>query len=124
MSASLSWISGKAMAAAAITSENICSRRARDIRAKGRARSEPVAASSGFVRGDAAEQAGRTEHQDQYENREDDYIGPGIGDELAAHCLDQADDDAAKHGAGNVAYTAQHRGGERTQSGGETDNEA
>src|SRR3984957_4440518 len=112
MSASLSWISGKAMAPAAIRSVSICSRRARGIRAKHRVQTEiaasvVVAASSGPVGGGGAEQSGRTEHQDENQDREDDHVDPGIGDELAAHCLDHADDDAAEHGAGNIADAAQ-----------------
>ena len=47
-----------------------------------------------------------------------------VGDELAAHRLDQADDHAAQHRARHVADAAQHGRGEGAQSGGEADDEA
>ena len=42
------------------------------------------------------------------------------GDELAAQRLDQADQDAADHRAGDAADAAEHRGGERPQPGGDS----
>src|SRR5690349_19290370 len=86
------------------------------IPAKGRSRAALAAAimgpSSGLVRGHAPQEAGWQEHEDQHQDREDDHVRPGGGYVGAAHRLDQADQDAADHGAGHVADAAQHGGGE------------
>src|SRR6201996_7573430 len=129
MSASLSCTKGKAIAAAASSHVNACCRRASGIRANGWVRRAVIVAmtssfDSGFVGGNAAEQTGRAKDENQNQDREDDDVGPCGGDELAAHRLDQADDDAAKHGARDVANAAQDGGGEGTQAGGEADDEA
>src|SRR5579883_1041074 len=69
-------------------------------------------ARSRFRRRRRAQEAARPEHQHQHQDREDDDVGPAHRDVLAAQGLDEADQDAAQHGAGDVADAAQHGGGE------------
>src|SRR5690242_15396851 len=70
---------------------------------------------SGLAGRDAPEQAGRLEHQHQHQDREDDDVGPGGGDELSAHRLDQPNEHAAHHGSWHIADATEHSGSEGTE---------
>src|SRR4051812_20060890 len=72
-----------------------------------------------LVRQRLAEQTGRTEDQHQDQHREDDDVGPLVGNVLRAERLHDADKKPAEHGSGEVSDAAQHRGGKRLESGGE-----
>src|SRR2546425_10769556 len=72
---------------------------------------------SRLVRRPFAEQAVRTEHEDDDENREDDRVGPARGDVLVAPRGEEADDEPAEGGARHAADAAEHRGGEGAQAG-------
>src|SRR5882757_1540406 len=129
-SPSLRSISGKANAATAIAATAI--RRPAGLRTRSRkATSGGLGASSGVAviqsgpaRRRAAENPGRAEHQDENQDREDDDIGPADREELAAQRLDEPDQDAAEHGARDVADPAEHRRGERPQARRVADDEA
>src|SRR5260221_4393053 len=51
----------------------------------------PGSGRSGFCRCRPAEQAARRKHQDQHQDRKDDYVGPAHFEQLAAQRLDQSD---------------------------------
>src|SRR3989449_7370827 len=70
---------------------------------------------SRLVRRPFAEQAVRTEHEDDDENREDDRVGPAGGDVLVAPRGQEADDEPAEGGAAHAADAAQHGRGEGAQ---------
>src|ERR1700704_5742283 len=129
MSPSLLSISGKANPAAAIAATAI--RRPAGLPRRSREAASGLGASSGVAvirsgpaRRCAAENPGRAEHQDENQDREDDDVGPADRDELAAQRLDEPDQDAAEHGARDVADPAEHRRGERPQARRVADDEA
>src|SRR3982751_1352359 len=62
-----------------------------------------------------AQQALRAEDHDQHQVREDDRGRPLRIDAVVGDLLDAADDQAAQHGAAEVADAAHHRGGEGEQ---------
>src|SRR5215469_5387767 len=115
-SASFGCTIGKATAATIRTASAIWRRSASGMRAKGRRRIETAAVVVPFMwrallrlaGRDAPEQSRRLEHQHEDQDREDDHVGPGRGDELSAHRLDQAYQHAAHHGARHVADATQH----------------
>src|SRR6202048_3137772 len=129
-SPSLPSISGKATPAPAIAATAIrrpagLPTRSRQM-ASGRlgASSGVAVIRSGPARRRAPENPGRAEYQDENQDREDDDVGPADRDELAAQRLDQSDQDAAEHGARDVADPAEHRRGERPQARRVADDEA
>src|SRR6266568_780326 len=110
MSASLGWMIGKRIASAKTMVASERELRCGAIRATGPARRIQLKVSptvigmdSGSGRGGAAEQAARHENEHQDEDREDDHVGPAGGEEMAAQALDETDQDAAHHRAGDAA---------------------
>ena len=71
---------------------------------------------SRFVWSRPAQQAGWREDEDQDEDRKDDHVGPSNCDELPAQGLDQPDEDAAQHRAGDAANAAWDRRGKGPQA--------
>src|SRR5436853_502903 len=131
ISASLGWTIGKRIASANTIVASERELRCGAIRAIGTARrSQPmlsptvIGMRSGSGRRGAAEKAARHEDEHQDEDRKDDDVGPPGGEEMAAQALDEADQYAADHRAGDAADAAQHRGGERPQTRGIADDEA
>src|SRR6516162_169590 len=83
----------------------------------------PASAILGFGRGGAAEEAARRKHEDENQDRENDYVGPAHRNQLTAEALDQPDDEAADHRAGDAADAAEHGRREGPQAGRIADDE-
>src|SRR5579884_4493507 len=139
MSASLPWTIGNNTAAVSMRAAPRCARSRGGNRASGisagafAARAEPatpkrgglpISAISGFGRACPAQQAGRRKDENEHEDREDDDVGPAHRDQLAAEGLDQSDQDAADHGAGDAADAAEDGRRERPQPGRVADDKA
>src|SRR5688572_18866303 len=62
-----------------------------------------------------AEKSLGSEDEQENQDREDEGAGPFLVDVLAPERADQADDDAAEDGAGEIPDPAEHRRGERVQ---------
>src|SRR5262245_26132439 len=62
------------------------------------------------------EQSRRAEHEHQDQHHERDHVPVGRVDERHRQAFDQTEDDAAQHGALEIADAAQHRSRERLQS--------
>ena len=71
-----------------------------------------------------AEDAGRLEDEDEGQDQEDEELRPAGVAQGGRGVLDEADDEAAEHGAGDVADAAEDGGGERLESGVEPEVEA
>src|ERR1041385_2214243 len=65
---------------------------------------------------------GGNQHQDK--DRKDDGVGPAHFEEMAAEALDEPDQNAADHRAGDAADAAEHGRRERPEAGRIADDEA
>src|SRR5258708_13852718 len=83
-----------------------------------------VMARSRLAGREAPEDTRGTEHQHQHQDREDDHVGPAHLEVLAAERFNEPDQDAAQHGAGDVADPAQHRRREGSEACRIADDEA
>src|SRR5689334_19297897 len=82
----------------------------RKRRNEGRERPDTAVAMSDLLCRGLAEDALRLEHHEDDEDREDHRLSPGLAEpEAVVEGLDDADEEAADHGAGEVPDTAEHR---------------
>src|ERR1700733_10874221 len=68
-----------------------------------------------------AEEADRTEREDEHEDREDERLAPLTAEERTAEDVDESDEETADTRADDVADATEHCGGERDDAEAETD---